>query len=51
MYFKTSSVFENKQLSTYNLEKRAPMQLGATHEQVCIADYCKVGGVTVQASG
>ncbi|XP_052216974.1 uncharacterized protein LOC127881783 isoform X3 [Dreissena polymorpha] len=38
-------------LSAYNLEKRAPVQWGVTHEQVCIAEYCKVGGVAVRPTG
>ncbi|KAH3868370.1 hypothetical protein DPMN_031515 [Dreissena polymorpha] len=33
-------------LSAYNLEKRAPVQWGVTHEQVCIAEYCKEFGCT-----
>ncbi|KAH3881771.1 hypothetical protein DPMN_005698 [Dreissena polymorpha] len=33
-------------LSAYNLEKKAPVQWGVTHEQVCIAEYCKEFGCT-----
>ncbi|XP_056008986.1 uncharacterized protein LOC125663763 [Ostrea edulis] len=38
-------------LSAYNLEKRAPIQCGVTHESVAIKEYCKEGGVTVLPTG
>nr|XP_022312166.1 uncharacterized protein LOC111117363 isoform X1 [Crassostrea virginica]XP_022312167.1 uncharacterized protein LOC111117363 isoform X1 [Crassostrea virginica] len=38
-------------LSAYNLEKRAPIQWGITHESVAIEEYCKEGGVTVLPTG
>lgn len=38
-------------MSAYNLEKRAPIQWGVTHEKNGIEDYCKKGGVTVVQTG
>lgn len=38
-------------LSAYNLEKRAPIQWGVTHEKNGIEDYCKTAGVTVVQTG
>jgi hypothetical protein len=38
-------------LSAYNLEKRAPIQWGVTHEKIAIEAYCKTGGVTVVQTG
>lgn len=38
-------------LSTYNLERRAPIQWGITHERVGVSEYCKAGGVTVLPTG
>lgn len=38
-------------LSAYNLERRAPIQWGITHEKVGVEEYCKVGAVTVLQTG
>lgn len=38
-------------LSTYNLERRALIQWGITHERVGVSEYCKAGGVTVLPTG
>ncbi|KAH3815995.1 hypothetical protein DPMN_144535 [Dreissena polymorpha] len=51
MFFKTDSVFEKKTAERVLPGKRAPVQWGVTHEQVCIAEYCKVGGVAVRPTG
>lgn len=34
-------------LSAYNLERRAPIQWGITHERVGVNEFCKASGVTV----
>uniref|UniRef100_K1Q702 Uncharacterized protein n=1 Tax=Magallana gigas TaxID=29159 RepID=K1Q702_MAGGI len=38
-------------LSAYNLERRAPIQWGITHEKVGVEEYCKAGAVTVLQTG
>lgn len=38
-------------MSAYNLEKRAPIQWGITHEPIAIEQYCKTVGVTVIPTG
>lgn len=38
-------------LSAYNLERRAPIQWGITHEKVGVEEYCKAGAVTVLPTG
>lgn len=38
-------------LSAYNLERKAPIQWGITHEKVGVAEYCKAGAVTVLQTG
>ncbi|XP_022288509.2 uncharacterized protein LOC111100719 [Crassostrea virginica] len=46
-----SASLKKRLLSAYNLEKRAPIQWGITHESVAIAEYCKEGDVTVLQTG
>lgn len=38
-------------LSAYNLERRAPIQWGITHEKLGVEEYCKAGAVTVLPTG
>lgn len=38
-------------LSAYNLDRRAPIQWGITHEKVGVEEYCKAGAVTVLPTG
>ncbi|XP_052249772.1 uncharacterized protein LOC127857417 [Dreissena polymorpha] len=38
-------------LGAYNLEKRAPIQWGITHERNAKDDYCKEGSATVLPTG
>eukprot|EP00105_Crassostrea_gigas_P019439 XP_011437926.1 PREDICTED: uncharacterized protein LOC105335642 [Crassostrea gigas] len=44
-------VLEKRLLSAYNLEKRAPIQWGLTHEKTAIQEYCKVFEVNVLQTG
>ncbi|XP_062613222.1 uncharacterized protein LOC134274994 isoform X1 [Saccostrea cucullata] len=42
---------KKKLLSSYNLEKRASIQWGLTHERTAIEEYSKIGEVTVLETG
>lgn len=42
---------KNTLLSAYNLEKRAPIQWGITHEKTAIQEYCKLFDVNVLETG
>nr|XP_022310131.1 uncharacterized protein LOC111115613 [Crassostrea virginica] len=46
-----SDSLKKRLLSAYNLERRAPIQWGITHEKVGIEEYCKKGAVTVLPTG
>ncbi|XP_062601990.1 uncharacterized protein LOC134263634 [Saccostrea cucullata] len=46
-----SESLKKRILSAYNLERRAPIQWGITHEKVGLEEYCKAGSVTVLPTG